>query len=232
MRPLILAPPWLAAPAALLVACVGDVPASPSFQEDVLPLLAANCVRCHAYPQIGGAPADLRLDSHDDTVVDEGPTAGVDDDVVVIGAALAAGAIAAEVASGRMPPRATLDDRARDTLLAWARAVPAPPDPPPPRVARPGNALPGIEVDASGRDGGRVILRYRLDDADGDLVVGGLRLRGAGVDRLIAPIRAGRDELRWDPADLPPGRYELWAAVDDGGGWIELAAGGLTVEAP
>ena len=45
-------------------ACATDpVPAQPSWQLDVMPVLAANCVRCHGYPTSGFATPGFRLDS-------------------------------------------------------------------------------------------------------------------------------------------------------------------------
>jgi hypothetical protein len=216
----------------LVAGCLGDVPAEPSFQADVLPILAASCVRCHAYPSIGGAPSEFRLDSHDDTVIDEGDPQDPLDDVRLFGVAYLAATIVDRVGKDEMPPTFPLEDVPRETLLAWARSVPLPPDPPAPRQPRPGNVMPVIAVDATGRAGTDVLVRYQLDDADGDLVVGELRLRGAGVDRLVVPIRAGRDEVRWAPGTTAPGSYALVARVDDGGGWLEVPAGSLVLEAP
>jgi hypothetical protein len=230
----------------LLTACLAEAPASPGFQDEVLPILAANCARCHSYPAIGGAPSacdvpsggahawcGFRLDGHDDVVVDEGDPGDPTDDLGVRGAAFIAGVIPARIGSSTspMPPRFPLDDVARLTLEAWSRGLPEPPSQPP-RIARPGNALPTISLEPVVRDAGSVVVRYELDDADGDLVVGGLRVRGAGIDTLLAPIRSGRDEVRWSPDGVPAGAYELIARVDDGGGWQELTAGTLIVEAP
>ena len=43
-------------------------PTTPSWQTDVMPLFAANCVRCHMYPHRGDGQTALRLDSFDDTL--------------------------------------------------------------------------------------------------------------------------------------------------------------------
>ena len=48
-----------------LVGCNPTAPANPSFQVDVMPILAANCIRCHGFPSIGGAPHSFRYDSYD-----------------------------------------------------------------------------------------------------------------------------------------------------------------------
>lgn len=215
-----------AAVAAAAAACAPTAPAAPSFQADVLPILAANCVRCHAVPAIGGAPGDLRLDSYDDTLVDERDPADPGDDVIVRGAASVAAILPARLDDPRdpMPPRFPLGEPERELVIAWAQGEP------PDRTPRPDNRLPAIAVVAE-RTGTIVTLVYDLADADRDLVQGHLRARGA-VDRLIAPIAAGRDTLRWDTAGIPAGTYALVARVDDGAGWHELAAGTIELGAP
>ncbi len=227
----------LVLPACALVACVEAGPAQPSFQ-DVMPILAANCVRCHASPPIGGAPSacttgadgvrwcGFRLDSYDDLVVDEGDPSDPSDDVGVRGAAWVSAIIPARVSDPRspMPPRFPLGDREQETLSAWARGEP------PDRRARPGNEPPVIALDVVAPAGAVRVVRYAVGDADGDLVVGQLRARdGDGRERVIAPIQSGRDEVAWDTSGVAAGSYTLVARLDDGGGWIALDAGTIDV---
>ena len=226
-----------------LAGCAAEPLERPTFQ-DVTTILAASCLRCHAYPPIGGAPGDcapapgggddavrwcgFRLDSYDDFLVDEGDPGDPGDDVGVRGAAWVAAIIPSRVRDPRapMPPRFPLEDAERETLIAWARGEP------PLREPRPGNRAPAFAVDVVATAGGYT-LAYELDDADGDLVVGQLRARLAGaVDHLVTPVQSGRDEVAWTPVGLPAGSYELYARVDDGGGWRDLAAGALDVGAP
>lgn len=228
--------------AAAVGACTASAPAQPSFQDDVMPILAANCVRCHAVPSIGGAPGatacttpagggvtwcGLRLDSYDDTIVDEGDPADPDDDVGVRGAAFYAPIIPQRLASTTdpMPPRFPLGDVERETVIAWAQGDP------PARTPRADNQAPTIAVVEASRAAGVVTLGYTLDDRDGDLAQGGLRARGPAGDRLIAPLAAGTDLVTWDTRGIAAGTYQLVARVDDGGGWIELAAGELVIDA-
>jgi hypothetical protein len=84
----------------LLAACAPAVPDEPSFQQHVAPILAANCVRCHGAPPIGGAPPGFRLDLFAD-------------------AAAQAERIAIRADRGDMPPRFPLDDYQIDTLARW-----------------------------------------------------------------------------------------------------------------
>lgn len=210
---------------ACLAACAPGAPAQPGFQADVMPILAANCVRCHAAPSIGGAPATMRLDSYDDTIVDEGDPSDPLDDVVVRGAARLAPIIPARLDDPRdpMPPRFPLGELEREIVVAWAQGDP------PDRTPRPGNRPPAIALAPGARTGASIALAYTLADDDRDLVQGALRARGPGGDRLIAPIAAGTDTILWDTSSLAPGRYDVVARVDDGAGWIELPAGAIDV---
>ena len=57
--------------------CATDpVPAQPSWQVDVMPVLAANCVRCHGYPTSGFATPGFRLDSFGPTLLASGDLIG------------------------------------------------------------------------------------------------------------------------------------------------------------
>src|SRR6185312_13499319 len=49
-----------------VAACV-SAPAAPTWQGDVLPVIASNCVKCHGYPAEFGAPAGFRLDVLEDS---------------------------------------------------------------------------------------------------------------------------------------------------------------------
>ena len=132
----------------ILLAACADVPATPSFQTDVLPILAANCVRCHGSPAIGGAPPEFRLDTFEDL-------AGV------FGARSFASNIPPRLVDevSPMPPRFPLDDDQIAILESWARD-------PVRGAARPGNHVPTVAI-----EDGLVVV----DDRDGDLVTGTLR---------------------------------------------------------
>jgi hypothetical protein len=213
----------------VLVGCVSDVPDTPSFQLDVMPILAANCVRCHGDPRLIG-PAGMRLDSYRDVVVDDaGP--GLGDDEVVAGAATLAPLIATRILDdvAPMPPRFGLDGRRRDVLIAWwgGRELG---DPPPRGEPRPGNRSPQITIEVVGRDATSVSIGYELHDPDGDLVAGELRFAD-GSRRLIGPLHSGRGELVLDTAGLS-GTYPVFALADDGAEVHELAAGEIDVGAP
>ncbi len=108
--------------AGALAGCEPSAIASPSFQTDIMPILAANCVRCHGVEPLGGAPPEFRLDSFDNTVLRRGRSRFFVDDQVVFGAAAYATAIAARIENEEfpMPPRFLLEPWQIDTLVAWA----------------------------------------------------------------------------------------------------------------
>jgi hypothetical protein len=188
----------------LLAACAPGVPEEPTWLADVRPILAANCVRCHRQPSIGGAPASFRLDVY------EGAPG-------MRGARDLAPFVAAR--AGRHPPDgARLSDRQVEILERWADS--------PLLGARAGNRPPSVRVNelASNPD-----LELRLDvvveDPDGDLVFGELR---AGAHAVL-PLRAGRQTLVLDVGSMEPGVHSLTAIVDDGDGPMAVELGARTV---
>lgn len=156
-----------------LPACAAEVPAEPTWAEHVAPILAANCVRCHGAPAIGGAPPGFRLDRHDTIAGELEP---------IQGAAEMARWIAARVADGSMPPGAPLDGEQIETVVRWAAQGA-------PRGARADNHAPVIELREVASAPGALILDYEIRDDDGELVAGALLAGDAVAD---ASLHAGR----------------------------------------
>ena len=217
--------------------CVPEAPETPSFQQDVLPILAANCVRCHGFPTLGGAPSAFRLDTFADVTISDGevrdqPICGGDPSdpaaqVVICGAARYAVLTAVRIKGEArpMPPRFSLDQLQIETLENWARTAER-------GEPRPTNQLPMIEIEDTTRVGALITVRTRVEDADRDLVAGTLRVRVGSVDRVLGPLRSGTVEVVWDSTGVADGQYRLFAALDDGADvhTIELgllAVGGL-----
>ncbi len=218
----------------VLVGCMPEAPSSPSFQEDVLPILAANCVRCHGFPAIGGAPPAFRLDTFANTVVTDGEPStdcGARDasmpevEIVICGAATYAPLVAARVteSSRPMPPRFPLEEFQTTTLVNWARM----PERGAPRID---NHVPAIAVESVSQLDDLLTVTVNVTDLDRDLVVGTLVAEVAGRSRVVGSLRSGRQELTWNVAGIPPGDYPLIANVDDGAQPHELALGTLTIE--
>ena len=100
-----------------------EAPTVPSWQVDVMPILAANCVRCHGYPTSGYATFGMRLDSYENTDV-------VGFDAPIQGAAVNATGIARRTRDGmrppgelRMPPGRELGRYEGTVLRNWAGLV-------------------------------------------------------------------------------------------------------------
>lgn len=222
--------------AVLVSACAPELPSTPSFQTDILPALAGNCVRCHGVPPIGGAPAYFRLDAYETVVLREATLAPEDpactasprdprcDESVLYGAADLAISIALRSADEErpMPPRFPLDGHQIDLLERWAEEPGRGP-------ARPGNRPPRAALAQVTQAPARVDLVVLVDDDDGDLASGVLRARRAGQDLVIGLLHAGRATVAWDTAGVPAGIYQLVARLDDGAAAHEQALGALTI---
>jgi len=208
--------------AAILLAGCGldDPPAQPSWQVDVMPVLAANCVRCHGYPALGFAAFGMRLDAYDSVEV-------VGLDAPISGAASNATLIAQRITKSKsrpndtvMPPGRDLGDHELTILRNWAGnvdgAMKAPRG-----AGRSNNAEPALVVSELGREGTRVTFQYELSDRDRDLVVGNVRgphLEGVVLDPegVIGDLVSGKGTFVVDVAGVPAGSYPLTARLDDG----------------
>ncbi len=217
-----------------------DPPVQPSWQVDVMPVLAANCVRCHTYPTIGFAAPGLRMDSYDAVEV-------VAFDAPIDGAAHNATLIAQRIQYSKyrpgetvMPPGRELGDYEIGVLRNWAGLVDG--SLKAPRGAgRSDNAPPELTLEEIGRNGVLVMFRYEVRDRDRDLVVGNLRgprKKGNEVTGVVADLVSGRGTFTIDLTDVPAGSYELVARLDDGADidgpdgtndFIEISAGMLVV---
>lgn len=219
---------------ASLAACTATGASNPSFQQDVMPILAANCVRCHSYPTLGGAPEYFRLDVFGDVIVRdgrprsaaEGPcgVTPLDARAVICGAASLASLSASRVASDKrpMPPRFRIEDHQIATLDAWALQPERGP-------ARPTNHVPSVQLLQLPTVAGVTQLEVTVTDEDRDLVVGELWVELAGDSRFVAPLRSGTARVTWATAGLPQGTFTATARLDDGAMVHQLMAGQLTI---
>lgn len=209
-------------------ACAPEVPAEPTWIDDVRPILAANCIRCHSPPYIGGVPNGFRLDQYEnDIFVPDGDDVGTAPDEEVYGAAYESEieALVTFTSDGRMPPRFPLTDRQLEVLVAW-RAAEEPRGGP-----REGNALPSLTLvgDLNVISEGRVGFEYEIDDADGDIVTGQvIGDPGGGDSTTLASneLFVGRGSVRFS---LAAGTYDLSAELDDGHGQVIVDLGQVVV---
>jgi mono/diheme cytochrome c family protein len=183
---------------ALAGACA-STPDSSTWVDDVQPILAANCIRCHGDPPLGGAPLTFRLDVYGETQRDGR---------IIWGAAdMGSYVVTRAVDQENMPPYGpTLSQREKDILSKWPPGFTigerAGNSPPTASVISPTGSL---AADQS------LPLVIEVDDADHDSVVG--RLMVDAVD--IAPLRNGRQNITWNTATLPIGTHQLHAVLDD-----------------
>lgn len=217
--------------------CMPDAPENPSFQQDVMPVLAANCLRCHGAPAIGGAPADFRLDSFEDVTVRERllpagdpmcepPSTNPDCfPVTILGATSMAGISAARAGDDvrPMPPRFPIEDHQIELLENWAANGAGRGEP------RPGNGRPQATLDASDRAGAVVQLRVRVDDPDRDVVGGSLHAQVGGTEVFVGLLHSGSASVTWDATGIAAGSYSLTARLDDGAAVVEVNLGTITL---
>ena len=196
----------------LVLAACASAPATPTWQGDVLPVMAANCVKCHGYPAEFGAPAGFRLDVlEDSTTID--PTTGW----YVHGAQTMYFRIAERVKDGSMPPSLPLTGADADILINWAaeavdgNKVQDSFTAPPPRTGRAGDRAPTIALATSSTPGQ---LDYTIDDPDHDLVEGTLSIGGVVIAQHL---RAGRGSVPIDLSAVTAGAGQVIdALLDDG----------------
>lgn len=180
----------------LLVGCAPDQPASPTW-NDVKPILAANCVRCHT-TGIGGAPTQFRLDRYEDSLIDELSVRGAK--------TMAPFIVARAVEAGTMPPIGPeLSARQRDILAAWAAAGAPRGEPAQGRHA----ALVTGTIGAVDADG-RVAIRVVLQDRDHEALEGELR---AGDIVITDQLHTGAQTIVWDTGVVAPGSYAISVTV-------------------
>jgi hypothetical protein len=210
----------------LAAACAPSVPAEPTWVDDVRPILAANCIRCHSPPYIAGVPRVFRLDKYDDEMIEDSPFDDDDEPDLIGGAGGYPSTIASQVEQELMPPRFPLTGRQIDVLVTW-NEVGAPHGEP-----RPDNALPTMTLSGDIQvSDDRVALSYEIDDADGDIVTGlliGDPGGGADPDPIVVSneLFVGRGFVK---GVLPTGTYEIMAQLDDGHGTVDVELGTAVV---
>jgi hypothetical protein len=211
------------------VACAPDVPAMPTWTEDVMPIIRANCVRCHGEDTSGGAPTTFHLDRW---------IFGQEDGSYEIpGAFTMRDSIAERISKegGELPPMPPngppLSDRQKDILVAWAgldavTSLGPPTTPPRIQLSEP---LPAVADE-------QVVIRTLVEDDEHEFVRGELWY-GAGEPqiRITSGVRSGLGTHIWDSATAAPGTYLVFAKLEDdsrqdAGHTIETRVGQVTID--
>ncbi|HET6611250.1 MAG TPA: hypothetical protein VFG83_04645 [Kofleriaceae bacterium] len=201
--------------------CAPAAPDSPTWNEDVRPILTANCQRCHGYPPIHGAPKSFRVDVCDDWQSD-----GPEEESFFAGAQIYSVQIATRTGEKTMPPRFPLSDRQIEILANWADHG-APCGPP-----LPDNHKPTFNLIEQTDDGATVTFSYAILDPDLEVVIGELLATpAAGGDSIVITreLHDGIGEAQWDTATVTPGTYQLSAHLFDGSTDVTVDVGSVEV---
>jgi cytochrome c553 len=200
----------------VLAACGGDVPANPTWFDDVQPILRANCARCHGADPSSPKISKFRLDRY---VKDDAATFDAWDYAQASGGSSAPMvAVAVDHETPAMPPDYSLTDRQRDILARWSEQGA-------PKGAR-SNQVPEIELvspqGATTADQS-LDLSIRSWDPDLDGLVVQLwahDLATTGADQdlpLGAPVGGGLRAATVDTGQLASKHgFEIYANLDDG----------------
>jgi hypothetical protein len=198
-----------------LAACGGDVPANPTYFDDVQPILRANCVRCHGAVPSSPKIAKFRLDRYvkNDTATFDAwdyAQGGAGGDAPMI-------RVAVNLDAPAMPPDYELTDRQREILTRWVEHGA-------PKGTR-GNREPQIELvapaDPTTADQTLdVSVRAWDDDVDG-LIVQLWAHDVAGSESEDVPlgpaVGGGLHALSIDTGILASKHdFEIYAILDDG----------------
>ena len=210
-----------------IAGCGRTAPDSPTWVDDVRPILVANCVRCHSPPQIGGAPTYFRLDVYEDTDLDTFASTCETGDRCVLGSASESLLAAGDVTTERMPPRFPLTDRQKQVLTTWAD------DGAPKGPSRAGNHAPTMELTGDPFTGSdQLLVPYLIRDQDFDIVTGFVTaepMAGGPTVTLPRELYVGASEIVIPTATTPAGTYALTAMLDDGSDTVAVNLGMVEV---
>jgi mono/diheme cytochrome c family protein len=213
---------------AALAACEPSAPEEPTWADDVRPILAANCVRCHGSPAVNDAPPWFRLDVYEDTFTD--------DNRQIRGAGAMAEFMWLRTSEETMPPQFPLADYQIETLKNWAALRPDDGEykarpPKGDRATADGEPVMALTATTPIVEDDAIRLAYELRDPDFDLVTGSLLAIDAAEEQveITKELHAGRGEVVWDVRSIAEGEWDLVAVIDDGDGPLEVELGSVEV---
>ena len=197
-----------------LAACGGEVPASPTYFEDVQPILGANCARCHGAVPSDPKIAKFRLDRYV-----KGDTATYDAwDYAQGGTAQAPMLrVAVDLEAPAMPPDYELTGRQREILTRWVEQG----APKGTRANRePRLALIAPEGATTADQALDVTVRAWDDDGDGLIVRLWAHDLATAEDQdvpLGSEVGGGQHAISLDTGTLASKHdFEIYAILDDG----------------
>lgn len=200
----------------VLTACGGDIPANPTWFDDVQPIVRANCARCHGADPSDPKIARFRLDRY---VKDDVATFDAYD--YALGTSTASApmvAVAVDHEAPAMPPDYSLTDRQRDILARWSEQGA-------PKGSR-ANQIPNLELIApmgatTADQSLDLTIRSWDDDLDGLSVQLWAHDVASADDssdvHLGLGVGGGQREISLDTGQLASKRaFEVYAILDDG----------------
>jgi hypothetical protein len=219
----------------ILAACNGaSVPAKPGYEQDIAPILEANCIRCHSAATAVSLGDCVELDQWDDGTDSTGscsPLLGVHSSITYpVNPQLA---LVPVILSSTMPKDGpALSDREKQIFKNWqADGYQKDSTNHPPTITFITPPAGGAMINTGGVT--TYDIQYDVEDADGDPVTGTLAVEKSGSTTalLTAPgLTNGAHTIRLDTSTLGSGTYQVAATLDDGNGVVTITAQGtLTV---
>jgi hypothetical protein len=190
----------------LVAGCADSGASTPTWVDDVQPILVANCARCHGANQIGGAPVTFRLDRYADHQI------GFQ---TIRGAATMARFVEARVEDGTMPPDWPLTDRQQQIIRRWweqrdmTTGLPA-------LGMLPADHAPTVtlSVDDPMPDQSAPVAWNVADDLRHE-ITGTITVDTGDV--VTVDLHAGADVVEWDTGAVSAGPHMLTATIHDDG---------------
>ncbi|HSN30885.1 MAG TPA: hypothetical protein VLT45_31570 [Kofleriaceae bacterium] len=205
-------------------ACTPSVPDKVSYDQDVAPILEANCMRCHSSAQAVSLKNCVAVDNWDSATDPSGTCKPM-----VMGVHDGAGMIVNDVMSGKMPKDGPpLTDRQKKILEAWkAAGFPRRANNEPPTITFITPPASGAMINTGGVT--TYDIQYDVSDPDGDAVTWDLTWKGPNgrTGSFATGLSAGTGTVHADTSSLGTGSYQVIANLSDGSSMVSIPAQGM-----
>lgn len=205
-------------------ACAPSVPDKVSYDQDVAPILDANCMRCHSSVQAVSLKSCVAVDNWDSATDPSGtckPT--------VMGVHDGADMIVNDVMSGKMPKDGPLlTDRQKQIIEDWkAAGYPRRSNNQPPTITFITPPASGAMINTGGVT--TYDIKYDVSDPDGDAVTWDLTWKGPNgrTGSFATGLSAGTGTVHADTSSLGSGTYQVIANLSDGTAMVSVTAQGM-----